>query len=748
MISEVEMLAPGRTTREFEALGLGLECQGGDGSTEPAPGPPPAQEDTGPVTEPEEAQPVPDPDSQPTAQEPAAEPQENEPLAEPGTEPEPDSEVGTPTPPTATRTCADTDADGTPDSFDCSGSALDLHPSPRTVACAEDTCTIGECCTASRTVPDCETGYWRSAPEADCISWTPCVEGMQMAIAGSATQDQVCGVKLVATTVVSEAVDTSEFESQLAIASGAAGTVTILVTSFEQTISSAIRVPGTLSDYDTAAAKTQFRAGVADALDVDISSISELTITDARRRRLQAGTLTISYDVSMTDPIAAATVAEAAKDTTTFTEALVQAVNDAGGGGLSLEPSSVTVEPPTISTMIQYDIIIGTADSTVVSSVQEQLQDTAVMATALSAATGTSISADQVVASVVPAEQIASTSPPSSTSPADASDGLPIAALAGGGGLAMAIVILSWLSCRKRKVAPHPITDASHSKYQVDEPLENQARNKVLPKEAEPQDELAAVLVDHPGDDGLDHLSRSTSHKGDVHAEDCLPGQLGTASEVAEADAFAEEAMAPQRDLSSLSVGALRKLAVAEGVPSDEIEDARDSFAPKDALIELIEARRQVLEARAKAQAEAAAAKAAEEAPASTVAAVMAESSTNSRYKDEDPLPPLRQGGLHSVRGALDTAKNSRVAAKVLADDVAFHHQQPDVPATARDTHIRSWLRRFKLEAYAQALADDGYDDLQHITGLDEQEIDEVLEEIGMKKGHRRTFKREWAKLQ
>ena len=69
-------------------------------------------------------------------------------------------------------------------------------------------------------------------------------------------------------------------------------------------------------------------------------------------------------------------------------------------------------------------------------------------------------------------------------------------------------------------------------------------------------------------------------------------------------------------------------------------------------------------------------------------------------------------------------------------------------PATARDTHIRSWLRRFKLEAYAEALEDDGYDDLQHLTGLDEQEIDEVLEEIEMKKGHRRTFKREWAKLQ
>ena len=67
-------------------------------------------------------------------------------------------------------------------------------------------------------------------------------------------------------------------------------------------------------------------------------------------------------------------------------------------------------------------------------------------------------------------------------------------------------------------------------------------------------------------------------------------------------------------------------------------------------------------------------------------------------------------------------------------------------PTTARDTHIRSWLRRCKLEAYAQALEDDLH--VQHITGLDEQEIDEVLEEIGMKKGHRRTFKREWAKLQ
>ena len=34
-----------------------------------------------------------------------------------------------------------------------------------------------------------------------------------------------------------------------------------------------------------------------------------------------------------------------------------------------------------------------------------------------------------------------------------------------------------------------------------------------------------------------------------------------------------------------------------------------------------------------------------------------------------------------------------------------------------------------------------------HITDVTEEEIDEILGDIGMKKGHKRTFKREWAKL-
>ena len=48
-------------------------------------------------------------------------------------------------------------------------------------------------------------------------------------------------------------------------------------------------------------------------------------------------------------------------------------------------------------------------------------------------------------------------------------------------------------------------------------------------------------------------------------------------------------------DLHSLTVGELRKIASAEGIPEDEIEDARDGDSPKGSLIELIEAQREHL---------------------------------------------------------------------------------------------------------------------------------------------------------
>eukprot|EP01043_Picozoa_sp_COSAG02_P072382 COSAG02_NODE_13620_length_1371_cov_1.460692_1_plen_321_part_10 len=212
MISEVAMYEPGRTTSDFEALGI--ECGGDSGPLPPA-SEPPAEE---PVTEPEvtqdaepnsepdvqpaaepeitqDAEPASEPDVQPAAKpeitqddepatepdvQPAAEPeitQDDEPAAEPVTEPgdtpggesnteqdfepiaapesQPASEPnpvlnptpepsGSENPNVPTRTCADTDADGALDNFDCSGSANRLHSTPGAVACAGETCTAGE----------------------------------------------------------------------------------------------------------------------------------------------------------------------------------------------------------------------------------------------------------------------------------------------------------------------------------------------------------------------------------------------------------------------------------------------------------------------------------------------------------------------------------------------------------------------------------------------------------------------------
>ena len=491
------MYAAGRTTAEFEAMGL--ECD------EPA------------------VHPAATPDDEPSTQ------PEAQPAAEPGWEesPAPEPQVGG-NPASPTRSCADTDADGAPDNFDCYGYPKELHSSPETVACVEATCTADECCTVNRELQECAPGHWRSTPDSECDAWTPCAAGLTVTSAGSATQDQMCGIKLVGATVVPEAVDAREFESQVAIASGAVGTVTVLITNFEQIISSDVRVVGTALDYESAAAKAQFRAGIAGAMSVDVSSVLHLTVTDGRRR-LQDDTVTISYDVVLTDPTAAATAAAAAKDTPVFAHALVQAVNEAAGGGLSLQASDVTVEPPAISTAIEYDIIIGTADTTVVSSVQEQLQDTAVMATALSAATGSAISADQVVVSlVVPAEEDAEASTtPSSTSSPDSTGGLPIAALVGSGGCVMIVALLSWVRCRKRKVVPDLHADASHSKYELAQAqLGDDSREKRLGAEDVPEDNLSVASIDGQLEDGLDHSSGSNQPIG-AYAEDCMPGNLG-----------------------------------------------------------------------------------------------------------------------------------------------------------------------------------------------------------------------------
>jgi hypothetical protein len=50
------------------------------------------------------------------------------------------------------RTCADTDADGSMDNFDCTGSPNSLNSNPAGVTCTSNPCTIAECCTVAPTV--------------------------------------------------------------------------------------------------------------------------------------------------------------------------------------------------------------------------------------------------------------------------------------------------------------------------------------------------------------------------------------------------------------------------------------------------------------------------------------------------------------------------------------------------------------------------------------------------------------------
>jgi hypothetical protein len=233
-------------------------------------------------------------------------------------------------------------------------------------------------------------------------------------LVGSSTRDQQCGVThtVAASTAVPAAVqDIDAFKAS--IISGMEG-ATVEITSFEQKAELEAQVPGTLADFASDAAKTQFRTGVAVALGVDLSAVSELTVTRGRRRRtaedasgataghgrrmLQAtGSVSIAYEVVVQDPLTAALIARATEDTTGFAQALAEAVNDSGV--MTLDSSQMTVSAPAISTTIEYEVTVQTADAQVAAAIEAQLRDTTLLASALSAATGVTVSASDVVAS-------------------------------------------------------------------------------------------------------------------------------------------------------------------------------------------------------------------------------------------------------------------------------------------------------------------------------------------------------------
>ena len=295
---------------------------------------------------------------------------------------------------------------------------------------SHDTCTPLTACgaNAEETTPGtatanrvcgCTSGNYEltdgGATFGDCAPWTPCGDGMTVSITGTATKDQVCGLKVVAATSLPGAVsDIDAFKTQIAAAADATDDVVVEVTSFEQKIESSAVMPGTAADYSDAAAEEQFKAGVAAALGTDPASITNFLATDSRRRlqsrrQLQA-TVSITYDVTTTDPAAAAAVATAATGTS-FAQALAQAVNEAGTALTPINPLEVTVYDPVTTTEIQYAIVVVTADPSAASGVQANLADTSALATALASAvqvnagvTLSSLTASAVVACQRPAD--------------------------------------------------------------------------------------------------------------------------------------------------------------------------------------------------------------------------------------------------------------------------------------------------------------------------------------------------------
>jgi hypothetical protein len=234
---------------------------------------------------------------------------------------------------------------------------------------------------------------------------------MSVSIDGSASKDQVCGLKVEAALKVPGAVsDIDAFKA--AIENAAAGdgdaNVVVEITAFEQKIESTASCPGTAATYSSDAAQQQFKAGILAAVG-GVGTVGDLCIdgqswvggtpTACSRRRLldtasatssrrRLNTVDIEYDVTVDDPAVAATMATQAQDTAAFAETLATAVNDAGSG-LTLAPDDIAVSEPAIETAIEYDVVVQTTDSDALDDVSATLSSATDLQSALAATVDT-----------------------------------------------------------------------------------------------------------------------------------------------------------------------------------------------------------------------------------------------------------------------------------------------------------------------------------------------------------------------
>jgi tRNA A-37 threonylcarbamoyl transferase component Bud32 len=102
----------------------------------------------------------------------------------------------------------------------------------------------------------------------------------------------------------------------------------------------------------------------------------------------------------------------------------------------------------------------------------------------------------------------------------------------------------------------------------------------------------------------------------------------------------------------------------------------------------------------------------------------------------------------HKSGGFLDALKKT-------ADDLgnAVHMDDFLSPKAAEDRKakmagVANWLEKGRLGLYEDAFEREGYDDIDALKEMEEEEIEELIVEVGMKKGHARNFKRRMKELQ
>jgi protein-L-isoaspartate O-methyltransferase len=114
----------------------------------------------------------------------------------------------------------------------------------------------------------------------------------------------------------------------------------------------------------------------------------------------------------------------------------------------------------------------------------------------------------------------------------------------------------------------------------------------------------------------------------------------------------------------------------------------------------------------------------------------------------------MAKGLLQKASWEVDKATEAYLSAKAAEEATppaaATNVPEGDPAKLSRQSSqvsVESWLAQVKLERYSAAIKEQGYDELLFLKDAHEDDIDEMLTDIKMKKPHARTFKKAWQLL-